>query len=159
MAGRYCQEINMGPPRLREEHTRLPLNSTQTAFFRLSVQTWPATAEVMVFGGMCRRPGPSLRGRVGCDGRDPGSSESPGRTKVSVAIIVCWREDFLELSSSRNVPSMRLVFSLAEKRGIDCLIGSCEFSPKPVVDKKVSRSRSRTENNKLLLSTTISTLL
>ena len=70
------------------KRTRPPLNSTQTAFFLLSVHSWPATVGVMVFGGMCRSPGPSLSGSFGCDGRDSGSSSSPGRTKRSIAIVV-----------------------------------------------------------------------
>jgi hypothetical protein len=72
-----------------KELTRLPLNSTQTAFFLLSVQSWPATVGVMVFGGMCRRPGPSLRGNLGCEGSDAGFRVSPGSTNVSVAIMLC----------------------------------------------------------------------
>jgi len=72
----------------RMRRTRLPLNSIQTAFFLLSVQSWPATVGVMVFGGMCRRPGPSLRGNFGCEGRDAGSRISPGSTNVSVAMVL-----------------------------------------------------------------------
>jgi hypothetical protein len=41
-----------------------------------------------VFGGMCRNPGPSLRGFVGCEGRILESSSSPGSTKLPVAIAI-----------------------------------------------------------------------
>jgi hypothetical protein len=43
---------------------------------------------VMVFGGICRNPGPSLRGFVGCEGRRLESRSSPGSTKVPVAIAI-----------------------------------------------------------------------
>jgi len=72
----------------KRDHTRLPLNSTQTAFFLLSVQSCPATVGVIVFGGICRKPGPSLRGNFGCEGRHAGSRVSPGSTNVSVAIAL-----------------------------------------------------------------------
>ena len=53
--------------------TRPPLNSTHIEFFLVSVHNCPATTGVMVFGGMCLRPGPSLIGRVGCEGSNSGS--------------------------------------------------------------------------------------
>ena len=37
-----------------------------------------------MFGGMWRNPGPSLRGNVGCKGRDSASRLSPGRTNLSI---------------------------------------------------------------------------
>src|SRR5690242_10690025 len=66
--------------------TRPPLNSTQTAFFLLFVHSCPATVGVMVFGGICRKPGPSFRGNVGCDGSEDGSNSCPGRTNIVAAI-------------------------------------------------------------------------
>jgi hypothetical protein len=49
-----------------------------------------------VFGGMWRRPGPSLRGNFGCEGRDAGSRISPGSTNVSVAIVLSLGLGFLD---------------------------------------------------------------
>jgi hypothetical protein len=37
----------------------------------------------MVLGGMCRSPGPSFSGRVGCDGTEAVSIIFPGRTNLS----------------------------------------------------------------------------
>ncbi len=53
--------------------------------------------DVIVFGGICRSPGPSFRGRVGCEGRISVLIVSPGRTKVSVAIVVVGRRLMLGL--------------------------------------------------------------
>ena len=48
----------------------------------------PASTEVMVDGGVWRRPGPSLSARDGLDGIGRTSEEmaSPGSTSVCVAI-------------------------------------------------------------------------
>ena len=48
----------------------------------------PATTEVMVDGGVWRRPGPSLSGSDGLEGmgRTSGGMTSPGNTNVCVAI-------------------------------------------------------------------------
>jgi hypothetical protein len=53
--------------------TRPPLDSTQIAFLRASLHSWPETVEVIVLGGIWRRPGPSFRGRVTCVGMSSGS--------------------------------------------------------------------------------------
>lgn len=57
----------------------------------------------MPSGGVCRRPGPSRRGFLGCEGINDGSISSPGRTKTvsdgilrwsvwAIARRVVWRE-------------------------------------------------------------------
>lgn len=56
--------------------------STLIAFLGLSVTSWPASVGRMSFGGTWRRPGPSRKGFVGCDGMYSGSMWSPGRTKT-----------------------------------------------------------------------------
>ena len=52
------------------------------AFFLVSVVRAPAIVVVIVFGGMCRRPGPNVRGLFGF--ADVGNADeeilSPGRT-------------------------------------------------------------------------------
>ena len=67
---------------LFRSHTRPLLYSTHVAFFLVSVARAPAIVVVMVFGGMCRRPGPNVRGLFGF--ADVGSADegilSPGRT-------------------------------------------------------------------------------
>jgi hypothetical protein len=71
------------------ESLTLPLLlSTHIAFFFWSIHRGPATVAVMVEGGTCRRPGPSLRGRLGLDGigRTSGQIVSPGRTSFCEAI-------------------------------------------------------------------------
>ena len=53
------------------------------------MQSGPATTEVMVDGGVWRRPGPSLSARDGLDGmgRSSGGMTSPGSTIVCVVAI------------------------------------------------------------------------
>ncbi len=64
------------------------LFSTQIAFFLWSMHSWPARTEVMVDGGVWRRPGPSFSGRDGLEGtgRMSGEMISPGSTSVWMAI-------------------------------------------------------------------------
>lgn len=73
-----------------ERWLTLPLlDSIQAAFFLLSVTSAPAIVVVMVFGGMCRRPGPSVSVfflPVGV-GQAAWGSSSPGRTTVADAAI------------------------------------------------------------------------
>lgn len=76
------------------ESSTLPLLfSTQIAFFFWSMHSEPARTEVMVDGGVWRRPGPSLSGRDGLEGmgRTEGEMTSPGITIICVAIglIIC----------------------------------------------------------------------
>ena len=73
----------------RKSHCTLPLLfSTHIAFFFWSMRNGPATTDVMVEGGRCRKPGPSLSGIEGLEGIGRTSEEivSPGRTRVSVAM-------------------------------------------------------------------------
>lgn len=85
---------------MNRNSTRLPLNSIQAAFFLLSIHNWPATVDVIVFGGICLSPGPSFSGRVGCEGSMFVSIASPGRTNVSVAIVVDMQRRKRRLMSS-----------------------------------------------------------
>ena len=50
----------------------------------------PATTEVMVDGGVCRRPGPSLSARDGLEGigRMSGEMVSPGSMIVCVVVMI-----------------------------------------------------------------------
>lgn len=59
------------------------------AFFLWSMHSEPARVVVMVEGGVCRRPGPSLRGMEGMEGIGRTSDEmvSPGRTTWSVIVL------------------------------------------------------------------------
>lgn len=69
---------------LKLYHTRPLLFSTHIPFFLWSMQRVPAIVGVIVAGGVCRRPGPSLRGIEGLDGVGKSSAEmsSPGKTSV-----------------------------------------------------------------------------
>ncbi len=60
------------------------LFSTQIAFFFWSIHSEPAMTEVIVDGGVWRRPGPNFSGRDGLEGIGRTSEEivSPGRTTV-----------------------------------------------------------------------------
>lgn len=71
----------------RGRGTRPLMCSTQIAFLRASVNSWPDTVGEMVLGGMRRRPGPSLSATSGRLVRRSGSRWSPGRTKASVAML------------------------------------------------------------------------
>ena len=73
----------------RKRISTLPLLfSIHIAFFFWSMQSGPATTEVIVEGGVWRSPGPSLSGRDGFDGmgRTWAGMTSPGSTSVWVAI-------------------------------------------------------------------------
>jgi hypothetical protein len=62
----------------------LPVDvSIRMAFFCGSTTSWPASVGTTLPGGTWRRPGPSLRGFLGCEGMSLGSIESPGRTKIA----------------------------------------------------------------------------
>jgi len=74
--------------RERDRLTLPLLNSIQAAFFLLSVAKAPAMVVVIVFGGMCCRPGPRVRVfflPVGT-GRASRGISSPGRTMVVVVV-------------------------------------------------------------------------
>jgi hypothetical protein len=64
----------------KERLTRPPLYSTHTAFFLLSAVTVPAMVALIVDGGRCRRPGPSLRALEADVGSKELGSVSPGST-------------------------------------------------------------------------------
>ena len=72
-------------------HCTLPLLfSTHIAFFLWSMLRAPASVGVIVDGGTCRRPGPSLSGTEVFDGTGSTSAEivSPGSTRVTIVIGV-----------------------------------------------------------------------
>lgn len=70
----------------------LPLfDSTDAAFFLLSVTSAPAMVVTTVEGGMCRSPGPSFnvfRFPVPV-GSACGGISSPGSTSVAIVAIIC----------------------------------------------------------------------
>lgn len=71
------------------ESCTLPLLfSTHIAFFLWSMHSEPARTEVIVDGGVWRRPGPSLSAWDGLEGIGSVSEEmtSPGNTSICVAI-------------------------------------------------------------------------
>lgn len=69
----------LGP---RGTRTRPAKVSTRSAFFCLSVTSWPAMVGTTALGGTWRRPGPSRSGFFGCEGMREASILSPGRTKT-----------------------------------------------------------------------------
>jgi hypothetical protein len=91
----------------QDDKLTLPLlYSTQAAFFLLSVVNAPAIVAVMVLGGMCRSPGPSVRGLFcfGGFGRACEGITSPGRTIVAVVAIVSrLGVQVLELSHGEDI--------------------------------------------------------
>jgi hypothetical protein len=82
--------VRIAGTKQKNELTLPLLYSTQAAFFLLSVVNAPAIVAVMVLGGMCRSPGPSVRGLFCfCGfGRACEGITSPGRTTVAVVAIV-----------------------------------------------------------------------
>ena len=59
--------VSSPPPGVGESNTLPLLFSTQIAFFFWSMHSGPATTEVMVDGGVWRRPGPTLSGSDGLE--------------------------------------------------------------------------------------------
>jgi hypothetical protein len=100
------------------------LNSIQAAFFLLSVAKAPAIVHVIVLGGTCRRPGPSVRvfffpvglGRASC------GISSPGMT---IVVEVAMRNECGGLW--RKVASCAQVV-LDAKTSKDFLAGPDQFS-------------------------------
>lgn len=70
--------------RVREVSTLPVLFSTHIAFFLASMQRAPASTVVIVDGGVCWSPGPSLRGKdgLGGSGRFSWVMVSPGKMNV-----------------------------------------------------------------------------
>jgi len=69
--------------------TRPDVFSIHIAFFFWSIFRVPARVEVIVEGGVWWSPGPSFRWREGSEGigRRDGEMASPGKTRVSVAMV------------------------------------------------------------------------
>lgn len=70
--------------------TRPDVFSIHIAFFFCSIFRVPARVEVIVEGGVWWSPGPSFRWREGSEGvgRRYGEMTSPGKTRVSVAMVL-----------------------------------------------------------------------
>ena len=80
----YCRKIT-----INYSFTRPLLLSTHIACFLRSTHKEPATVGVIVAGGACRKPGPSLSAVEGFEGAGRILEEisSPGKTNIGVAIF------------------------------------------------------------------------